>query len=91
MSNIFRELYYGNIQPTGRFYSQNSPFVKAAKRRQKYYDKLMTTLNKQQKELFDRYCNAQSNIESIARYDIFSYTLKLGIKLMTEVFAGKGL
>jgi len=90
MSSVFRELYYGNVCPTGRVYSQDSPFVQAAKRKQENYDRLMATLSKREKKLFNKYCNAQSDIEEISRYDTFSYALKLGIMLMTEVYENNG-
>jgi len=88
MQSIFKELYYGNIQPTGKFYGPDSDFVKNAKLRQSILDKLMETLNEQEKELFEQYCDANSNIEEIARYGNFSYALKFGIMLMIEVFMG---
>jgi hypothetical protein len=40
--------------------------------------------------LFDAYCDAQGEIEGIARHDTFTYALSFGILLMAEVFMGAG-
>lgn len=88
--NILEELYYGNIRPDSRVYPPNSPFVEAAHLKKRNLDNLMAALNDSEKETFEKYCEAQSDIESITRYDTFTYALKFGILLMVEVFAGKG-
>ena len=86
MSSVMEELYYGNIRPDSRFYGQDSHFVKAAKLKNTNLEKLMALLNEEEKELFEKYCDNQGDIESITRYDTFSYALKFGILLMAEVF-----
>ena len=87
--NILEELYCGNIRPDARVYPQNSPFAEAAKLKNRNLDKLMSVLNESEKETFEKYCDAQSDIESITRYDTYTYALKLGILLMIEIFTGK--
>jgi len=88
MQSVMEELYYGNIRPTERNYRKNSPFVRAAKLTSDIYEKLMVLLNEEQKELFEKYCDAQEELESITRYDTFSYALKFGILLIAETFVG---
>ena len=87
--NILEELYCGNIRPDSRVYPPNSPFVEAARLKNKNLDKLMSVLNDEEKETFEKYCDAQSDIESITRYDTYTYALKFGILLMVEIFTGK--
>jgi len=89
MSSILEELYYGNIRPDSRVYAPDSLFVESAKLKQKNLDNLMTTLNEQEKETFEKYCDAVDEMESISKFDIFSYALKFGILLMAEIFIGK--
>ncbi|MCI9272409.1 MAG: hypothetical protein HFE39_00420 [Clostridiales bacterium] len=89
MQTILEELYRGNIQPDSRRYAPNSPFVQAARLKNSNLEKLMATLDDREKEWFEKYCDAQADIESIARYDTFTYALKFGILLMAEVFLGK--
>ncbi len=86
MRSIIEELYYGNIHGDSRMYAQDSAFVQAAKRKVKHMNALTEILDEQGKEEFDQYCEAQGDIEGITRYDTFTYALKLGILLMTEVF-----
>jgi len=89
MQSVLEELYYGNIRPDSRMYAKDSPFVQAARLKSRNLDKLMASLNDSEKELFEKYCDAQGEIEGITRYDTFSYALKFGILLMVEVFMGK--
>jgi hypothetical protein len=84
---ILEELYWGNICPDSKVYKPDSLFVQAAKLRTRNLEKLMAVLDESEKELFEGYCDAQSDIESIIRYDTFTYALKFGILLMVEIFA----
>ncbi len=86
MRSVLEELYYGNIHGDSRMYAKDSAFVQAAKRKVKHMNALAEMLDEQGKEEFDQYCDAQGDIEGITRYDTFTYALKLGILLMTEVF-----
>lgn len=90
MQSIIEELYYGNIQPDVMFYGQDSPFVKASHLKHRNMEALMGTLEDSEKELFEKYCDAQADIEKITKYDTFTYALKFGILLMAEIFMGKG-
>ena len=88
MGSILEELYCGNIRPDTKTYGQDSPFVKLARLKSKNLDKLMTVLDDSEKELFEKYCDAQGEIEGITRYDTFTYALKFGVMLMVEIFMG---
>ncbi|HMM05288.1 MAG TPA: hypothetical protein PKD52_01235 [Clostridiales bacterium] len=46
----------------------------------------MAMLDDSGKEVFEKYCDAQGDIENITRYDTFTYALKFGVLLMTELF-----
>lgn len=78
----------GNIGFDAGYYGQNSPFVKAAKRKLDSMEKLSASLNDTEKELFEQYCEAEGDIEDITRYSTFSSALKFGILLMIEVMDG---
>lgn len=85
MRSILEELYMGNIGFDAGYYAQNSPFVKAAKRKLESMEKLSAALNDTEKELFEQYCDAQADIEGITRYDTYTRALKFGILLMAEI------
>lgn len=90
MRSILEELYNGNIRPDTKRYGQDSPFVEAARLKHKNLEKLMATLNDSEKEVFEKYCDAQGDIEGITRYDTYTYALKFGVLLMAEIFMGRG-
>lgn len=46
----------------------------------------MKLLGNSEKEVFKKYCIAQEEIDEISRYATFSYALKFGVLLMTEMF-----
>ena len=86
---MLEDLYMGNVGFDAGYYSQNSPFVKAARRKLDSMEKLSASLNEAEKELFEQYCDAQADIEGITRYDTYTSALKFGILLMTEIFIGE--
>ncbi len=85
MKSILEELYMGNIGFDAGYYGQNSPFVRAARRKLDSMEKLLASLNDTEKELFEQYCGAQSAIDGITRYDTYVNALKFGILLMIEI------
>lgn len=89
MQSILEELYHGNIRPDSRFYGKDSPFVKAACIKHDSMEKLKVMLSDSEIELFEKYCDAQGEIDSIVKYDTFTYALKFGILLMVEIFADR--
>lgn len=86
--SIIEELYLGNICPDSGTYKDNSPVVQAIKRKGKYLDELMEKMDDDEKELLNKYCDAQADINEIVQYDTFTYALKFGVLLMTEIFMG---
>ena len=86
MQSMLEELYMGNVGFDAGYYPQNSPFVKAAKRKLDSMEKLNAILDDTGKELFEQYCDAQGDIGDITRYDTYTDALRFGILLMVEVF-----
>lgn len=86
--SIIEELYLGNICPDNGTYKNNSPVVHAIKQKSKYLDELMDKMNDDEKELLNKYCDAQADIDEMVQYDTFTYALKFGVLLMTEIFMG---
>ena len=85
MKSILDELYIGNVGFDSTRYPQDSPFAKAAQKKRENKEKLAETLSDSQRELFESYCDAQGDIECIARYDTFVASLKFGVLLMVEI------
>ena len=85
---ILEELYHGNIRPDVKFYGKDSPFVELARLREGIREKLLESLNESEKEQFEKFNDAQAEIDSITRYEKFTYGFKLGVLLMIETFTG---
>ena len=88
MQSILENLYFGNIRPDSRLHGKDSPYVKAVQLRQEYYEKLISTLDESEKELFDKYQEAQGELEWMSLYNTYTYALKFGALFMTEIFTG---
>jgi len=86
MQSMLEDLYCGNIGFDSGYYGQDTPFVKAARKKHDSLEKLMATLGDGEKELFEQYCDAQGDMESITRYATYATTLQFGIRLMVELF-----
>ena len=86
MNNILDELYMGNLGFDSHYYDENSPFVKAAKKKLNCQEKLMSLLDEEGKELFEEYTDAQGEMEEITHYQIYLDALKFGILFMHEIF-----
>ncbi len=86
MRSVIEELFFGRINPYVKIYGQDTPFMQAAKLKARHLDSLMAMLNETGKETFEKYCDAQGEMEEIIEYDMFTYGLKFGTMLMAEVF-----
>lgn len=91
MSSIIEQLYLGNVRPDSFLYSDDSSLSKAINHKGKCMEELTTKLDDSAKELFNKYCNAQADVDDITQYGTFSYALKLGALLMVEIFTGNDI
>lgn len=89
MPSVLETLYHGNIRPDEKCYAPDSPYMQAVCLERINLDKLMATLNEDEKELFGKYCDAHDELENITHYDIYTYALKFGMLLTAEVFMGR--
>jgi len=87
--SILEAMYYGSVRPNSRTYSEDSLFAELEQLKKRNYDDLTATLNDSEKETFEKYCDAQEELESITRFDLFTYALKFGILLMSKIFVGR--
>ena len=90
MNSVLEELFNGNICSEDKNGEQDSTLKKAIHFKQINFDKLMAVLNEPEREIFEKYLDAQNNVEDITRYNTFTYALKFGVLFMTEIFMGRG-
>ena len=79
---ILNELFYGNISGAGLKTSEK--YKKACKKELEIYDKLKSTLNKEQDKLLEELLTANTNCIAICEKDIFIYAFKVGLNIGIE-------
>ncbi len=71
MSQILKDLYYGNISPCEKSFDRNSEYGNELKIVSETEEKLLTLLNEAEKELFQSFSDAHGNMSRIAVDDGF--------------------
>ena len=89
MTSILEEFACGNVPPEPRFFKRGSRYGRAMDALLKDEEKLLAVLNGNEKELFKKYCDTQSEVNRLSGVDRFIYGYRLGVLMTVEVFAGK--
>ena len=84
--NFIEELFYGNIHPNERSFSQDSQYEKAISVISKNEDILTEELEGKLKSQFLDLVNTQSEINGIAAYESFLDGFILGAGFMRDTF-----
>lgn len=79
-------LYYGNIDPANKYIKRESEYSKLINLSVRNEEKLVPTLSKEQKIIFEKYKDCISEMTSIAEKEAFIQGIKLGIKITAESF-----
>lgn len=79
-------LYYGNIDSANKYIKRGSEYSKLANPSIRNEDKLVPTLSKDQKVIFEKYKDCISKMTSIAEKEVFIQGIKLGIKITAKSF-----
>ena len=82
---ILEEFWYGNINPVEIPFQRQWQFDKVFKLLTKNEEKLLETLNEQEKELFDKYKACQDEITQITECQTFIKGFKLEQGLLWNV------
>lgn len=85
--DILEDLWYGNIMPTE--YSRienNASYKEALSLVTQQQERLRTTLNDEQKDLFERLLTANEEFSNIIELDCFKVGFKLGARLTIEAY-----
>ena len=85
MRSILEELFYGNICPNTDCRSHDRETKQLMGYIADHHDNLLSTLNNQQKELFEKFDDCYNELTDINEREIFAYAFKLGAKLMLTV------
>ena len=77
-------LWYGNIRPVEQFVEGNAEYRNLLRLVGNNREKLEATLNPEQAELFEKYCTAVNEMDSISEAAAFAYGFTLAIGLLID-------
>ena len=84
MNSVLEELWYGNVVP-----NENMGLSKEIKKNMKavaeWHDTLYSTLEDEQKTLFEKFNDVSSELSDANERQIFIYAFRLGAKLALEI------
>lgn len=83
---ILEEFWYGNINPVEIPFQRQRQFDKVFKLLTRNEEKLLETLNEQEKELFDKYKACQYEMTQITECQAFIKGFKLGARFVMACF-----
>ena len=82
------DLYYGNIHPSDRYIKRGTKVDQIIKLIYKNEDALCATLTEQQKKIFEKFKDCQSELSGMVERDAFRDGFILAVRIMMEVMAG---
>ena len=85
---ILEDLYYGNIHPNERYIKSGTKVDQLVKLICKNEDALCATLTEQQKEIFEKFKDCQSELSGTVERDAFRDGFILATRIMMEVMEG---
>lgn len=86
MSSILEEFAYGNISPEVQFFKRNSQYDEAMCAIASNEEKLLARLNEDEKILFQKYVDAQGEVNQLTATSNLIYGFKLGLTMTAEAF-----
>ena len=87
MRSILEELFYGNICPNTDCRSNDKETKQLMGYIADHHDKLLSTLNDQQKEILEKFDDCYNELTDINERDIFVYAFKLGARIALEMLS----
>ena len=85
MRSILEELFYGNICPNTDCRSNDKETKQLMGYIADHHDKLLFTLNDQQKEILEKFDDCYNELTDINEREIFVYAFKLGARIALEM------
>lgn len=88
MTSILEEFAYGNISPEAQFFKRDSEFGKAMELVSCIEQKLLDRLGADDKDLFQKYIDAQGEVNQLTAVKNLIYGYRLGLIMTAETFIG---
>ncbi len=90
MRSILEEFAYGNISPEVQFFKRNSRYGEAMRALSSNEEKLLARLGEDEKILFQKYVDAQGEVNQLTAVGNLIYGYKLGLIMTAEAFVTSG-
>lgn len=90
MTSILEEFAYGNICPNDQYFKKDSEFGRAMELVSRNEQKLLDRLGADEKDLFQKYVEAQGEVNRLTAVKNLIYGYKLGLIMTAEAFVGMG-
>ena len=87
MYSIIRDFSLGNINPNERGYKRSKEFEKAAKELMEAENKLLATLNEDEKKVYEQLTTAQITLSAMAEAEKFEQGYILGAYFSFEIMS----
>ena len=84
MRSILEELFYGNICPNTDCRSHDKETKQLMGYIANHHDNLLSTLNDQQKEIFEKFDDCYNELTDINEREIFAYAFRLGMRIAVD-------
>ena len=88
MKSILEELWYGNICPETDSRTTTPEMKQLMEYMARHHETLLTTLNDEQKETFEKFKDCTSELSCITEREAFSAGFILATRIMAEVMQG---
>ena len=89
MKSILEQFANGNIAPDVGTFKSGTPYARAVEIVASSEDKLLSKLEDELKEVFEKLMDAQMEAVLISNNDKFIYGYRLGVLMTMEVFTGR--
>ena len=90
MRSILKEFAYGNVSPEPRLFKHDSRYGEAMGAVASNEEKLLARLDGEEKELFEKFADAQGEVNQLTAVDNLMYGYKLGLLMTAEAFITSG-
>lgn len=86
MRSILEEFAYGNISPEARSFKHDSAYGEAIRAASGNEEKLLVRLDDESRILFEKYVDAQGEVNQLTAVSNLVYGYKLGLLMAAEAF-----
>ena len=90
MQSILEEFFYGNISPDAQFFKKDSEYAEVMRVISRNEEKLLEKLNAEEREILEKYIDAQMELNQLTTIKSHIYGYKLGVLMTAEAFLTSG-